>query len=227
MIPLFGPPCISILFSHKITCIECDAPGDIDPYVNAYTVGLGLAKSFTSNETPPACMHRCSCWNQRMRFVIDNLTFGLVMSAYITVCILYRRLGWIVRQKRPQCDLSLMCVLYKYRPTSGAGFQHVHELRLHLIQWCQICQWNKFASSLVPRLSTWRYPQPQLGHLQLSIDICCPRPAAGCDKRQMSSKGTNRQTDKRTPDGNIDPAPHTMLTASVRHQTLRELYRTI
>jgi len=27
-------------------------------------------------------------------------------------------------------------------------------------------------------------PQPQLGRLQLAIDICCPRP--GCGKRRMS-----------------------------------------
>jgi len=49
--------------------------------------------------------------------------------------------------------------------------------------------------SLVPRLSTWRYPQPQLGRLQLSTDACCPRPSGG--KRQMWSTG---QTDRRTPD---------------------------
>ena len=32
--------------------------------------------------------------------------------------------------------------------------------------------------SLVPRLSTWRYPQPQLGRLQLSVDSRYAAPAA-------------------------------------------------
>jgi len=84
---------------------------------------------------------------------------------------------------------------------------------------------NKSVLSLVPRLSTWRYPQPQLGHLQLlidiwytapvllSIDVCCPRP--GCSKRQMLIDG---QTDRRT-----DTRPlHRLCTAyyadSVRNQ---------
>ena len=64
---------------------------------------------------------------------------------------------------------------------------------------------NKPVLSLTPRLSTRRYPQPQLGRLQLSIDICCPRP--GCEKRQMSINGTDRQPDGRTPDRYTDPAP--------------------
>ena len=40
-----------------------------------------------------------------------------------------------------------------------------------------------------------RTSAPQLGHLQLSIDICCPRP--GCSKRLMSIDGTDGRTDKR------------------------------
>jgi len=52
---------------------------------------------------------------------------------------------------------------------------------------------NKPVLSLTPRLSTRRNPQPQLGRLQLSIDICCPRP--GCEKRQTSINGTDSRTD--------------------------------
>jgi len=51
------------------------------------------------------------------------------------------------------------------------------------------------ALRLEPRLSTRRYPQPQLGRLQLAINICCSRP--GCGKRRISTDRTDRQTDTR------------------------------
>ena len=77
----------------------------------------------------------------------------------------------------------------------------------------------KSVFSLVPRLTTWRYPQPQLGRLQLSIDICCPRP--GCGKRQISTDGTGGLT----PDRYIDPAPHTSRAASVSYCLLQYIPR--
>ena len=56
------------------------------------------------------------------------------------------------------------------------------------------CFTNKSVLSLIPQLSTTCYPQPQIGHLQLSINTCCQQP--GCGKWQMSITGqTDWQTD--------------------------------
>ena len=70
--------------------------------------------------------------------------------------------------------------------------------------------------SLVPRLSTWRYPQSQLGRGQLSIDsrrmqllmdICCRARAqqqTSCTSLLLSMDTRDRRTDRRTPDRYID-----------------------
>ena len=75
--------------------------------------------------------------------------------------------------------------------------------------------------SLVPRLSTWRYPQPQIWRLQLSIDsryatpvsiyryrLLMPRLRQAADVRQQ-----DRQTDGQTSDRYIDSTLHTMRAA--------------
>jgi len=51
--------------------------------------------------------------------------------------------------------------------------------------------------------------QPQLGRLQLLIDICCSRP--GCGKRHVDRR--DRQTYGRTPDRYINHAAHTTWAA--------------
>ena len=77
--------------------------------------------------------------------------------------------------------------------------------------------------SLVPRLSTWRYPQSQLGRGQLSIDsrrkqllidICCPRPSSAVNQLHVAAAvdGHERQTD-----GQTDTRPlHRRLLHAVR-----------
>ena len=97
--------------------------------------------------------------------------------------------------------------------------------------------------SLAPRLSTWRYPQPQLGRLQMPIDSRYAAPAAVnrylLPAATLSSKPavrrcccrstgqTERQTDGRIPDRCRDPAPHPMRAASWRPRNSTELYASI
>ena len=84
--------------------------------------------------------------------------------------------------------------------------------------------------SLVPRLSTWRYPQPQLGCLQLSIDsryaapaslgrylLPAPRLRQAADVDRQD--GMARRTDWRTLDRYIDPEP---LVPSMRAASIKE-----
>ena len=67
-----------------------------------------------------------------------------------------------------------------------------------------------------------RYPHPQLGRLQLSIDICCTRPsstanpphgAAAVDRR---SRQTDGRTDTRPLHRPRRHAPHIVQTVSIR-----------
>ena len=59
---------------------------------------------------------------------------------------------------------------------------------------------------------------------QLSIDICCPRPRSSANQPHAAAAvdRRDRQTDGRTPDRYIDPAPHTMSmpTQTRRDQTI-------
>ena len=57
--------------------------------------------------------------------------------------------------------------------------------------------------SVVPRLPILRYPQQQLGRLQPSIDICCPRPSSAANHaaaRRCCCRSTG-QTYRRTENG--------------------------
>jgi len=83
--------------------------------------------------------------------------------------------------------------------------------------------------SLVPRLSTWRYPHLLLSagacsrcrstagtrRPQLPIDICCRRSAANLSHAAAAVDRRDRQADGRTPDRYIEPAPHITRTASI------------
>jgi len=53
---------------------------------------------------------------------------------------------------------------------------------------------------------------------RLSIDICCRRPRSAANQPNAAAAvdRRHRQTDGRTPDRYIDPAPHTMRAASIR-----------
>ena len=87
--------------------------------------------------------------------------------------------------------------------------------------------------SLVPRLSTWRYPLPQIWRLQLSIDsryatpvsiyryrLLMPRLRQAADVRQQ-----DRQTDGQTSDRYIDSTLHTMRAAPrTRPRKFRKFY---
>ena len=91
--------------------------------------------------------------------------------------------------------------------------------------YCQ--QWQTYESmfSFLRRLTTWPCPQSAAARscgavaagrrplaVQQSIDISCP-PGPQQQIRRRSI-GWDRQTDRRTPDRCIDPAPHTMLASA-------------
>jgi len=59
--------------------------------------------------------------------------------------------------------------------------------------------------SVVPRLPILRYPQPQLGRLQPSIDICCPRPSSAANQPHVAA-AVDRQ-DKHTDGQRTDTRP--------------------
>ena len=89
---------------------------------------------------------------------------------------------------------------------------------------------NNPVLSRVPRLSTWRCPQPQLGRLRLSIDgpvdryllhaseLSSKLAARRCCCRSMVQ--TDGRTDGRTPHYYIDPAPNTTQAASKSRRAL-------
>jgi len=59
--------------------------------------------------------------------------------------------------------------------------------------------------SVVPRLPILRYPQQQLGRLQPSIDICCPRPSSAANQSHVAA-AVDRQ-DKHTDGQRTDTRP--------------------
>ena len=85
--------------------------------------------------------------------------------------------------------------------------------------------YNKSVLRLVPRLSTWCYPLPQLGHLQLLIDSQYEVPAAVDQyllpmlmlRHAAHVDWRDRQTDGRTVNRCIEPAMHTEQAASVMY----------
>jgi len=134
------------------------------------------------------------------------------------------------------CSVWLCCSEQWTRTTSLSSSQRCLSLfsfRLYSFSWChnayeftyvQHAIPSKSVLSLVPRLSTWRYPQPQLGReQQISSGRRYAAPVA-IDRHllpvpELSSKPSHaaaavdrrdRRTDGRTPDRSIDPAPHAM-----------------
>ena len=105
---------------------------------------------------------------------------------------------------------------------------------------CSIRKLIKSVLILVPRLSTWRYTQLQLWRLQIWIDIWRRRP--GCSKAaavlwrrwQTWIKGgfcvQDRETDRRTPNLYIDPAPDSVnnwFVPSQVHATRRKYFHSV
>jgi len=109
--------------------------------------------------------------NSRNDFGHDDSTINLVMAIIIIIIII------IIIVRRQLSQLSRYGLTENINPNP-----------------------NKSMLSLVPRLATCRYQQPQLGSvmpsLQQSCDICCQRP--GCSKQQMSIDRTDRCADRRT-----------------------------
>jgi len=73
------------------------------------------------------------------------------------------------------------CPLTKFE----GGLMTLHDAEDDTVNWAKFCgnYRTREITSLVPRLTTWRWPRPQLGRLQISIDVwrqlCRRRPGCG------------------------------------------------
>ena len=107
--------------------------------------------------------------------------------------------------------VSLSTIAYVGRRATAARTNKTYYYGLDfIVDWkmfvCTYCHFlNKSVLSLIPRFWTWRYQQPQLGRLQISVDIwrrlCCRQPGCGKVAAALSPAQTyrrDRRTDGRT-----------------------------
>ena len=106
--------------------------------------------------------------------------------------------------------VSLSTIAYVGRRATAARTNKTYYYGLDfIVDWkmfvCTYCHFlNKSVLSLIPRFSTWRYQQPQLGRLQISVDIwrrlCCRQPGCGKVAVALSPAAdiSTGQTDGRT-----------------------------
>jgi len=107
------------------------------------------------------------------------------------------------------------CCLWDRQTDSAPFYIHLPQHGLH----------KKSVLSLVPRLTTWCCPHPQLGCLRLlidrqyvtsaAVDICCTRPSSAANQPHIAAAVDRRDRQTDTDHFTAHLALYTMLTASV------------